>query len=179
MGADENRLRSDANWFAIWTRSRQEKQVASMLEKLDICHYLPLKQELRQWSDRKQTVSLPLFSGYLFVHMDLQTDSRLQVLKAPGVVGFVGNSAGPLPIPGSQIESIRTVLTQRMACTVLPLLREGDRVRVIRGALEGVEGLMVRTDSATRLVISIDMIHQSLAVTIAREDVELIEKHAA
>jgi transcription antitermination factor NusG len=159
-------------WYAVWTRSRQEKVASTMLNTLGVQHYLPLKSELRQWSDRKQMVEMPVFSGYLFVRINLMKASRLQVLKSPGVVAFVGNQAGPLPIPDQQIEDIRIVLTVGAKCSVQPFLKEGDRVRVVRGALAGVEGTLVRTNSESHLLISIDMIRQSLAVSVSPEDIE-------
>lgn len=164
----------DFGWYAVWTRSRQEKVVAAMLSALGIQHYLPLKSELHQWSDRKQMVEVPLFSGYLFVCIDSLKDSKLQVLKVPGVRAIVGNQTGSLTIPSQQIEDIRRVLTTEVECSVHPLLNEGDRVRVVRGALTGVEGTLVRTDSTCRLLISIEMINQSLSVNIMRGDVELV-----
>ena len=102
-------------WFAVWTRSRQEKSSAALLEAIGIPHFLPLKPEVHQWSDRKQTVTVPLFSGYLFVHINPAGGSRLEVLKTPGIAGFVGNQVGPLPVPDQQIEDIRTVLETRVA----------------------------------------------------------------
>jgi transcription antitermination factor NusG len=170
---------SDSRWFAVWTRSRQEKAAASVLGALGIPHYLPLKSELRQWSDRKQTVAVPIFSGYLFVRMNLRRDNKIQILKTPGVVGFVGNSTGPLPIPDQQIEDIRSVLDRGIEYTVLPHLHEGDLVRVIRGVLAGVEGRLIRTNSTSRLAISIEMIQKSLAVSVSRQDVELVARCAA
>ena len=170
---------SDSQWFAVWTRSRQEKVAAAMLKTLGIPHFLPLKSELRQWSDRRQTVNVPLFAGYLFVRMNPTNDSRLQVLKAPGIVGFVGNSSGALPIPDQQIEDICRVLSMGVDCTVLPLLQEGSRVRVVRGPLAGVEGMLIRSNSSYRLLISIEMIHKSLTVSVSPQDVELTSRHAA
>jgi transcription antitermination factor NusG len=169
----------ETSWFAVWTRSRQEKVASAMLGKLGVQHYLPLKSEVRQWSDRKQTVHVPLFRGYLFVHMNPTRDSRLQVLKISGIAGFVGDSTGPLPIPNQQIEDVRRVLAGEVECTVLPLLEEGDRVRVVRGPLAGVEGRLLQGNSTSRLLISIEMIHKTLAVRVLRQDVELINRHAA
>jgi transcription termination/antitermination protein NusG len=166
-------------WYAAWTRSRQEKTAATMLATLGISHFLPLKSEFRQWSDRKQAVSVPLFNGYVFVRINPTNDNRLQILKTPGIVGLVGNQTGPLPIPDQQIEDIRTVLIKRADCTVHPLLEEGEQVRVVRGPLAGMEGRLIRSNSSSRLVISIEMIHKSLAVNVSREDVELVRQHAA
>ena len=171
---------SSSQWFAVWTRSRQEKVAASMLEALSIPTFLPLRAEVRQWSDRKQKIMTPLFSGYLFVRMNLAEDSsRLQVLKTPGIVGFVGNNTGPLAIPSQQIESIRMVLSSGLDYTVGPLLKEGDRIRVIRGSLSGMEGTLVRTNSETRLVLSVDLVKRSLSIEVSRYDVELISDQAA
>jgi transcription antitermination factor NusG len=174
-----NDCADSCNWFAVWTRSRQEKVAASILSTVGVPHFLPLKSEIRQWSDRKQTVSVPLFSGYLFVRMNPNKDSRLQVLKVPGIAGFVGNSTGPLPIPDRQIEDIRTVLSRRVECTALPQLEEGDRVRVVRGPLAGIEGRLARGNSPSRLLISIELIHKTLAVSVSRDDVELADAEAA
>lgn len=164
-------------WYAVWTRSRQEKSAAAILSVLDVHHFLPLKHEVRQWSDRRQAVTVPLFSGYLFVRMNLSKESRLRVLNTAGIVGFVGNQTGPSPIPDLQIQSIRTVVETRTECQVVPLLQEGDRVRILRGPLSGIEGILVRSNSSVRVSISIEMIHKSLMVSVSRDDVELVDHH--
>jgi transcription antitermination factor NusG len=174
----------ECRWFAVWTKSRQEKVAAAMIDSLGVTNYLPLKAELRQWSDRRQTIKVPLFSGYLFVKMNPLSPNKIRILNVPGVAGFVGNSRGPLPIPDHQIEAVRTVVSQGIDCTIhpltaQPLFEEGDLVRVVRGALAGVEGRLVRVNSSSRLVISIEMIHHSIAVSISRGDVELVRSCAA
>lgn len=163
------------HWFAVWTKSRQEKAAAAMIEALGITNFLPLKSESRHWSDRKKTVSMPLFSGYLFARMSLSDGSKRRVLQVPGVAGIVGNSRGPLPVPEDQIEAVRAVVERGIECTVHPLFEEGDNVRVVRGPLAGMEGRLVRMNSLTRFVISIGMIHRSLAVQVDREAVERLE----
>lgn len=166
---------SDIRWYAVWTRSRQEKSAAAVLETLHVPHYLPLKCETRQWSDRKQSVTVPLFSGYLFVRINPREESKLQVLKTPGVVGLVGNSSGPQPIPDEQVEQIRTVLNSGVEYWSSPFLEEGDRVRVIRGPLTGIEGTLLRVNSQSRLTVSVDLIQHSLAVSVSRSDVEPLD----
>jgi transcriptional antiterminator NusG len=168
-----------SEWFAVRTRSRQEKSAAALLETLGVPHFLPLTSEIRQWSDREQVVKVPLFTGYLFVRISLAREGRLQVLKTPGVIGFVGNQSGPLSIPDQQIEDIRTVLENRVECRVHPLLNEGDHVRVMRGPLAGVEGRIIRSNSSVRLAISIEMIHRTLLVNVSQNDVELFKHRAA
>jgi transcription antitermination factor NusG len=174
MGDNSRACDPDSRWFAVWTRSRQEKVVAATLDQLGVDHYLPLKSELHKWSDRKQVVETPLFSGYLFVNINISTNSRLQILKIPGVGALVGNQVGPLPIPNRQIEDIRRLTTVGVDYSVQPLLKEGVRVRVVQGALSGIEGTLIRNSSASRLLVSIEMIRQSLSVSILRSDVEPI-----
>jgi transcription antitermination factor NusG len=164
----------ESHWYAVWIRSRQEKVASTMLNNIGVQQYLPLKSELRQWSDRKQMVETPVFSCYLFVRINLMKDSRLQVLKSPGVIGIVGNKTGPIPIPDQEIQDIRRVLAARIAYSLYPALNKGDRVRVVRGVLTGVEGTLVRANPTSHLLVSIDLIRQSLAVCVSAEEVERI-----
>ena len=162
-------------WFAVWTRSRQEKVAASMLEAIGIRHFLPLKTEVHRWSDRDQAVTIPLFRGYLFVQLDPTKDSRLRVLNIPGVAGLVGNQNGPLPIPDKEIDGIRTVLAEKVTYSPYPFFTLGERVRVRHGALAGVEGRLVRSNTDAKLVLSVEMIQQSIAVNVRASDVEGID----
>lgn len=161
-----------ASWYAVSTKSRQEKVVASTLEHIAIVNFLPLLQQERQWSDRKQMVALPLFSGYVFVRIASSSELQLRVLKVPGVVDFVRNRTGPLPIPEREIENVRAMLSSGVGCSPYPFFKAGDRVRVVRGALAGVEGTLVRGGSQSKLVISVEMIQRSVAVNVALSAVE-------
>ena len=143
-----------------------------MLEALGITNFLPLKSEVHRWSDRTKTIMAPLFKGYLFVRLNPVRDSRLKVLKTPGIAGLVGNQSGPLPIPETEIESIRTVLAQQLPCSPYPFLTVGERVRVMRGALTGVEGTLVRARADCKLVITVEMIQQSIAINVHASDVQ-------
>lgn len=176
MGQNGEAHLPSPRWFAVWTRSKQEKAVAATLNSLGVRNYLPLKSELRKWSDRMQVVETPLFSGYLFVNISLSTNSRLRVLKVPGVGALVGNHIGPSPIPDGQIEDIHRVLTAGVECSVQPLLKEGDRVRVVKGPLAGIEGILSRTSTQSRLLVSVEMIGQSMSVNIPCSNVEVIER---
>jgi transcription elongation factor/antiterminator RfaH len=161
-----------SSWYAVFTRSRQEKIAASMLEYQAVEHFLPLQHEERQWSDRKQVVSVPLFPGYLFVRIVRSSDLLLRVLKVPGIVDFVRDANGPLAIPQHEIENVRAVLVSGTTCSLHPYLKAGDRVRVIDGPLKGVEGTFVRAGSQAKLVISVEMIQRSVAVSVAETNVE-------
>lgn len=163
---------NDVFWYAVSTRSRQEKTAASTLESLSIPNFLPLTTEKRQWSDRQQKVSVPLFPGYVFVRISMLHEMRLRVLKVPGIVTFIGNRSGPQQIPDAEIDGVRTVLSHRIECTPCPIPRVGDRVRVFRGLLRGIEGTLVRSGSDSNLVISVETIQRSLSIHVDGSDVE-------
>jgi transcription termination/antitermination protein NusG len=164
----------ETSWYAVLTRSRQEKIAASMLEYLEVANFLPLVNQERRWSDRKQMVSVPLFPSYLFVRIATTAEMLLRVLKVPGVVDFVRSSTFPLAIPEREIADVRAALSYGVACSPYPFLRVGDRVRVVRGALAGVEGTLVRSGSQSKLVISVEMIQRSVSISVAESDVEAV-----
>jgi len=129
---------------------------------------------MRQWSDRKQKVDFPLFPGYLFVQLHLHSQHKLKVLSTPGVVGFVENRLGPLPIPGHEIESVRKVIETNAECSPHAVLKQGDPVRIVRGPLAGVEGTLLRLGSKSRLVVTIELIQRAISVEMPENYVELL-----
>lgn len=160
-----------AQWYAIQTRPRHEKKVTAELNDKCIESYLPLMPQVHHWSDRRKLVQVPLFPGYVFVHTQLDGRARLAVLNIWGALSFVGSQRDARPIPDSQIEDIRTVLTTKLSLSPYPFLKVGQRVRVRGGALDGVEGILI-TNGQRRLVISVESIHRSLSITIEGYDVE-------
>jgi transcription antitermination factor NusG len=169
---DKATSHGEALWYAVSTRSRQEKTAASMLENLEVAHFLPLIEEERHWSDRMQKVTLPLFPGYMFVQIARSCEFQLRVLKVPGIVDFVGNRNGPLAIPESEIEDVRALVSHGAGCSPHPFLEAGDRVRVVRGALAGIEGTLIRRGEQSKLVISVEMIQRAISVSVSISDVE-------
>lgn len=168
---------SAGSWYAIHTRARHEKRVASELERKGIRTFLPLWSEMRQWSDRRMMVDIPLFSCYAFVNIDSSMASRVEVLRTAGVLTFVGGNHQCVSIPDSEIESIQMLLANRISFTHHPFLVVGQKVRVRNGALEGVEGILTRFNGNSRLVISVETIQRSLSVTVDGYDVEPVNQY--
>jgi transcription antitermination factor NusG len=85
-------------WFAVYTTCRHEKKVSLYLRHRAIEHYLPLYQSERKWKDGSRvTLELPLFPGYMFVH--IAQSERTGVLGVPGAVALVDGTGGaPAPI---------------------------------------------------------------------------------
>ncbi len=163
---------TEARWYAIHTRSRHEKRVDVSLQQSGVASFLPLLKQVHHWSDRRQTVDVPLFPCYMFVHMDAASPVRRQVLKTPGVLGLVGGQAGAIPIPSWEIEQVQRVLAERLLLAPHPFLKLGQRVRVRGGALDGLEGILTSNQSTTTVVISVELIQRSISVSIEGYDLE-------
>ena len=161
-------------WYALQTRSRHEKLVACQLETRGIAQYLPTIIEIHRWSDRRKRVELPLFPGYVFVRVIDCDDRRVEVLRTPGVVRFVGHSPSGTAVPDEQIESIKTLVREKVTCVSHRFLKIGQRVRVCGGSLDGLQGILVRRNGEDSLVISVDAIQRSLSFSIKGYDLEIV-----
>ena len=159
------------SWYALYTRSRHEKFVDQELHKKGIETFLPLRKITRHWSDRIKQIEEPLFSGYLFVHTSL--DNRFEILNTKGSVRFIGFNSTPVVVPEAELLAVRRFLEEKISVDPFPYLNQGDRVYIRSGPLKGVEGFIVRKDRHTRLVISLDLLFQSVSVAI---DEALVEK---
>ena len=156
-------------WYALRTRSRHEKRVRDKLVGLGVKQLLPTLSRLNQWKDRRKLVELPLFPGYCFACFPWA--DRLQVLTVPGVVSIVGGGGQPEAISEEEIHALRALMDSTLAYDAHPYLREGMAVRVIRGPLEGIQGILVRKEKHYRLVISVHLIKQAAFVEIDAADV--------
>ena len=162
----------DANreWYAVYTSPCHEQQVAEHLVVREIEHYLPLYQRTSLWKDGRRVTSLaPLFPSYLFVHSSHQ--HRSKILSVPGILSIVGTSRGATPLPTAEIESLRGGLLLHNA-TPHPFLKIGEKARILRGAFAGMQGIVVRHKSSTRIVLTLELISRSIAVDIDAADLE-------
>src|SRR5579872_2062022 len=100
-------------WFAVQTRFRFEKKVALQSSQKDLEVYLPLLTETHGWSDRRTTVTIPLFPGYAFVNIDQSLTARRAVVQTVGLTGFVSFGGTVVPIPSKQIENLQLLLQKK------------------------------------------------------------------
>jgi transcription antitermination factor NusG len=161
-------------WYAVHTRARHEKMVAERLHEQGINTYLPLLKETHRWSDRKKIVELPLFSCYVFAKFIPSSQDRLRVCRTDGVLQIIGTRGEGIAIPDEQIEAVRALMNERLAWSAYPFLKIGQRVRIRGGAMNGVEGILVARNNDRTLVVSIDVIQRSIAVSIEGYHVEPI-----
>lgn len=162
---------SESRWFAIQTIAKHEKRVTKQLQDKDIDTFLPLVPEIHRWSDRKTKVDVPLFSCYTFVRIMPALEKRMPVLTTPGVLGFVGSKTGGIPIPDNEIESLKTAIKTHR-CGVHPFISVGTRIRIKRGPLAGVEGILTSRGNDQCLVISLQLLQRSVSIKI--EEYEIV-----
>jgi transcription antitermination factor NusG len=160
----------DSPWWALYTRHQHEKVVSEMLTAKGFEVFLPLYESTRRWKDRTKLLSLPLFPCYVFVRGGL--DRKLQVVTTPGIHMILYRGDRVAFIPEPEIDAIRRAVSGELRVEPHPFLKCGMRVRVTRGALEGVEGILARKKNLCRLILSVDMLTQSVAVEIHASDVE-------
>jgi transcriptional antiterminator NusG len=160
----------EREWYALWTRSRHEKLVRDQLEKKQVEVFLPTIGKWSHWKDRKKKIDWPLFPGYLFARFEV--DERIKILKCDGVSQIISNNGQMSPVPEIEIESIRTLVESELAYDPVPLIKEGDMVKVTHGPLKGVVGRLVRKGAHARLVLSVDLIGQAVSVEVDASDVK-------
>lgn len=160
----------ERHWYALCVGPRYEKMAASHIAMRGLICFLPTYRSVRRWKDRRKEVDMVLFPGYVFVNLNLR--DRLPVLQAPGVQHFVSFQGRPAPLPDSELKSLAIALSQGSQTEHHPYLRRGCRVRVVRGPMSNTEGILVRRKDRFRLVLSIDLIMQSVMLDVDEADVE-------
>lgn len=166
-------MQAAPNWCALYTTARHEKRVAQHLDIRGVEHFLPLYRTQRRWADgTKATLELPLFPGYIFVR--IHRTERVRALEVPGALSIVGGTGKePAVLSETEIDSLRAGLFERRA-EPHPVLTAGQRGRIRSGALAGMEGVIVRMKGNYRVVITLNLIMQSIAVEVGAEEVEAL-----
>lgn len=171
----------EPRWFALWTQSHCEQLVYDQLVAKQYEAFLPT---IREWSRRagvRHLISVPMFSGYLFLHHGIDKRSYLDIIGVRGVVRILGERWDRLaPVGDAEIEAIQRLQHSELSLMPYPYLRDGQRVRIVQGALAGVEGILVRR-KANRdlLVVSINLLNRSIAVEVESGAVDPLENAGA
>jgi transcription antitermination factor NusG len=162
-------------WYAAYTKPCHEKRVAEHLEIRKIELFLPLYCSARRWNNGCVPPDRPLFPGYVFVH--IPTDERVRVLELSGVVSIVGTMRKPTPLPDEDIERLRSGL-HLVHAEPHATLAVGETVRIRRGPLQGMTGVVTRQKNSFRVVLTVDLIMKSVAVEVPLSDVEPVGQPA-
>lgn len=159
-----------ARWYAVLTHPRHEKHLRDALILREIETFLPLYETRKRWRNGcTMTVQTPLFPNYLFVRIDSQ--HRVAVLSLPGIVRMVGSGSAPWPLPDDEIANLRRAIEVGRP---LPhtYLMAGTQTRITSGPLAGLTGTVIRHNGELRIVLSVDIIRQSVSVEVGVDEIE-------
>jgi transcription termination/antitermination protein NusG len=145
----------DRKWFVAYTAPRAEKKVAQRLERADVEYFLPVRNEIRQWSDRVKRVIIPAFPSYIFVHVN--SKEYFKAISQEGMVKYVHFGGVPAQINSSTIEHIRKMLEYDPQLDLCDkILGIGEKYKIPSGPLEGIEGTVIRLKGKTHFVLEIE-----------------------
>jgi transcription termination/antitermination protein NusG len=152
------------HWFAAQVWGGREQLCATHLSARGYDVFFPSYREHRRWSDRIKTIDRAVFEGYLFCRLSDEVFAK--VVTTPGVIRIVGDGTRPLPVATEEIEALQRVMERRLAAEPWEFLRAGERVRIHRGPLAGLEGIVLRTSARHRLILSVSLLQRAVSVEI-------------
>ena len=163
---DVERGAPEQGWHVLWTRSNCEQGVHDQLAGQGFEVFLPTVESWTRRGGVRRRARLPLFQGYLFLRHAIDKTSYVQVCKARGLVRILGERWDQLATaPETEVTAIRRVIGSGLPVMPHPYMREGQRVRIRRGLLQDVEGLVIRSTPKTGLlVVSVQLLQRSVAV---------------
>jgi len=152
-------------WFALYTRPRFEKKVVQSLKDAGFEAWLPLHTVVRQWSDRKKKVEVPLFNSYVFIH--IEKNRLYDAVQTEGVASTVRFNGEPAPIRDDQIALIKKVLIGPDAFEVKETqFVKGEPVLIVDGPLKGNEGKWVNWRGKKRVALELEHLSHVLIVQV-------------
>jgi transcription antitermination factor NusG len=164
------------HWFALLTRSNFEQVVFDQIMQKKMEVFLPRTKKLSRRRDRKQIIDVPLFPGYLFVKSSFDPACQLFILKTQGAVRFLGNQQGPVPVPDTQIQSLKilTAADKELITGDCSRLSRGDPVMVMEGPFAGTRGEFIQYRGKGRVIVKLPLLGQYAGVEIDEDQVEKI-----
>ena len=170
--AEAGIVHDTALWYVAYTYPRHEKAVADQLQLRLVETFLPTYKHISAWKDRRVKLDLPLFAGYVFTR--LPVGDRLKVISVPGVIRMLSYRGMPVAVSDAEIDAIRRCVGSGAKLEPHAYIALGDRVRVREGMFEGLNGIVVRENNKCKLIVSIDLIHQSVSLEIDPACLELV-----
>jgi transcription antitermination factor NusG len=151
-------------WYALSVKPRHDKTVAHVLDTKGYRTFLPTYKKRSKYGSHTKETELPLFPGYVFCRLDPVV--RLPILMTPGVVQILGVGRMPVPVDESEIASLRSAVMAGVPLQPYPQFQTGQKVRVVEGALAGVEGTVMNLKQGPRLVLSVTLLQRSVLLEI-------------
>ena len=162
--------RGGRQWWAVYTKARQEKALARDLVERSVPFYLPLVERSSLIRGKRLQSLVPLFAGYVFLCVN--DDERLQTLRT--------NRTSQLVAVSDQdrlrrdLLQVQRLIAAKAAVTLEPRLSPGQRVRVKSGSFMGIEGVVEARRGGCRLIVEVNFLQQGVSVEIEELLVEMI-----
>ncbi len=150
------------NWYVLYTLPNYERKVYTTLRKRMITAFLPLQKDVRQWSDRKKIIEIPLFPNYIF--LQTKAKDRFSALEIHGVKRYVSFDGHPVIVPEQDIEIIQRASSADNV-KIGQTLVKGDKVTITEGPFIGMTGIFFEKKSS-RFGINIQSINMTLFIDI-------------
>lgn len=150
---------SAAQWFAAYTRNNFARRIQGRLNEAGVECYLPMRLQERVYNGRKRRVEVPLIPNVIFIHIEAEACYDIvNELSIP--IRYVLDQAErrPAPISNKQMSDFRFLVEMPDDCLTLVNipLAAGDRVRVIAGPMQGIEGELIRIKGHRRVVVRLN-----------------------
>lgn len=143
-------------WHVIYTKPKAESRVAETLRKINVEVYCPMVTEVRQWSDRKKKLSVPLFRSYVFIR--ITEKERHKVFDVPGVVKYLYWLGKPALARDSEIDTIKNWLCGgKVEDVVIENLTPGERVVIKSGAFKDQEAIIKKVGPSRIRLVLVDL----------------------
>lgn len=157
-----------APWRAVYLRPRYERVSAQHLTEKGYEVFLPTCKTRRRRSDRHVTLEIPLFPGYLFCRCTVPRISS--VLNTCGVLRVLGTRERPAVVNEEEIQHLSIMTRANLDLEPCNFVAAGQKAKIYRGPLCGVEGIIMSVDSRKRkVIISITLLQRSAAVSVEPE----------
>ena len=147
-------------WLVALVRISHEKKTSERLSKMGIENFLPVQQEVHQWSDRRKVVERVLLPMMIFVHVDMYEQKEVLTLGSISRYMVLRGESTPAIIPDAQMERFRFMLDYSPEAVEIcsTPLAAGDAVKVIKGPLAGLEGELVMIGGKSKVAVRLDML---------------------
>ncbi|MGB8885519.1 MAG: transcription termination/antitermination NusG family protein [Candidatus Korobacteraceae bacterium] len=167
-------LEESPDWWVLQTRARFERRMSNQLPSQHRQAFVPVARERRRWTDRYETLELPMFPGYVFVRAVLKATDRLAILQSSGVFGFVTYKGSLAHVSDRQVGYLRSIVEHNNPWSPYRFIAEGPQARIRSGQLGGLEGILATDKAGRKLVISLDPMQRSIAISVETCDLEML-----
>lgn len=160
-------------WYLVYCKPRQEAVAKTNLERQGFRAYLPLARVARKRLGRKMPVLEPLFPRYLFIELSTETDNWGPIRSTLGVSTLVRFGGLPARVPSDLVATLqRRDDTEGIQDLTVPQFREGERVRIGSGAMEGYEGIFLARTSKERVSVLLEILGRQAKISVGIDQLE-------